>query len=93
MMHDVFKPPLVFSGWTILAVSGLFAYIVIVRLLRHQRAKDLPRRHGLTDRASYSKMTTNQAQSILKDLTELEFPKTFGFSVIFALFKVHLPPD
>ena len=32
-------------------------------------------------------MTTDDAQSILKDLTELEFPKTFGFSVIFALFK------
>lgn len=32
-------------------------------------------------------MTTDQAQSILKDLTELEFPKIFGFSVIFALFK------
>ncbi|KAK4694526.1 hypothetical protein P7C71_g3072, partial [Lecanoromycetidae sp. Uapishka_2] len=36
-------------------------------------------------------MTTNDAQAILKDLTELEFPKFFGFSIIFALFK--LPGD
>ena len=36
-------------------------------------------------------MTTDDAQAILKDLTELEFPKFFGFSIIFALFKVRSP--
>ena len=94
-MLDVFWPPRRYrlSEWAILVIPGLFAYIAIVRLLRHQRARDLPRRHGLINRASYSRMTTDQAQSILKDLTELEFPKTFGFSVIFALFKVHLPSN
>lgn len=38
-------------------------------------------------------MTTNDAQAILKDLTELEFPKVFGFSIIFALFKTYGIPN
>ncbi|KAG7008344.1 hypothetical protein G7Y79_00006g019640 [Physcia stellaris] len=48
-----------------------------------------PLKHGLRDRASYARMTNDQAQAILKDLTELEFPKLFGFSIIFALFKTY----
>lgn len=38
-------------------------------------------------------MTTSDAQAILKDLTELEFPKLFGFSIIFALFKTYGLPS
>ncbi|KAF6227091.1 hypothetical protein HO133_008532 [Letharia lupina] len=38
-------------------------------------------------------MTTDDAQAILKDLTELEFPKFFGFSIIFALFKTYGIPS
>lgn len=39
-------------------------------------------------RRDYASMTADQAQMILKDLTELEFPKMMGFSIVFALFKV-----
>ena len=89
-MHGVFSPlgRAVNSQWILLVVLGLLAYMALVRLLRHQRAKSMPRRYGLDGRASFAKMTTDQAQAILKDLTELEFPKIFGFSIIFALFKV-----
>jgi hypothetical protein len=38
-------------------------------------------------------MTTNDAQSILKDLTEMEFPKIMGLSIIFALFKTYGIPS
>lgn len=38
-------------------------------------------------------MTTSDAQAILKDLTVLEFPKLFGFSIIFALFKTYGLPS
>ncbi|KAJ9657540.1 hypothetical protein H2201_008141 [Coniosporium apollinis] len=38
-------------------------------------------------------MTVDDAQAILKDLTELEFPKLMGFSVIFALFKTYGIPS
>jgi hypothetical protein len=38
-------------------------------------------------------MTTDDAQAILKDLTEMEFPKIMGLSVIFALFKTYGIPS
>jgi len=68
-------------------LAGFVAYLVIVYLLRHGRARSLQKRYGLTIRASFARMTTNEAQAILRDLTELEFPTVFGFSIIFALFK------
>ena len=71
-----------------LFITGLLTYVALVRLLRYDRARSLERLFAPKGRASYSKMTTDQAQSVLKDLTELEFPKFFGFSIIFALFKV-----
>ena len=42
----------------------------------------------LSGRQSFAKMTTDEAHGILKDMTELEFPRFMGFSIIFALFKV-----
>ncbi len=76
--------------WTrrALLIPGFVAYLAIVYLLRHRRARSLPKRYGLTTRASFARMTIEEAQAILKDLTELEFPNFFGFSIIFALFKV-----
>ena len=71
----------------IILVPALLIYLLLVRLLRDQRAKSLERRFSPAGRASLCRMTTNDAQAILKDLTELEFPKLFGFSIIFALFK------
>ena len=89
-MYDVSAPlvEILRPQWAWLIIPGLMAYMAIVRLLRYQRARNIPLKHGLRDRASYACMTNDQAQAILKDLTELEFPKVFGFSVIFALFKV-----
>lgn len=62
--------------------------MAIVYFLRYRRAKYLQARFDLLTRESFSTMSTAQAQAILKDLTELEFPKIFSFSIIFALFKV-----
>jgi hypothetical protein len=66
---------------------GVVAYLVIVYLLRHRRVRSLQKRFGLTSGASFARMTTIDAQATLRDLTELEFPTVFGFSIIFALFK------
>ena len=68
-------------------IPVVLAYMAIVSKLRYRRAADLPKRYNLTTRASFRTMSTDDAQAILKDLTELEFPKFFGFSIIFALFK------
>lgn len=74
--------------WTRYLIPGIVLYMLSVAVLRHQRARSLPKQFKLTTRESFSRMTVDDAQAILKDLTELEFPKLMGFSVIFALFKV-----
>ena len=73
--------------WKNILLLGVLAYLALVRGLRYQRAGSLPKRYELTSRISLARMTTDDAQSILKELTELEFPTIFGFSIIFALFK------
>ena len=73
--------------WQALLWPGLILYLIVVYLLRFRRAKFLERVYSPAGRASFSDLTTNEAQAILKDLTELEFPKFFGFSIVFALFK------
>ena len=71
-----------------LAVPAFIAYLLLVRSLRFRRRDNLEARYAPSGRASLASLTNNDAQTILKDLTELEFPKFFGFSIIFALFKV-----
>ncbi|KAG5941359.1 hypothetical protein E4U53_007421 [Claviceps sorghi] len=44
---------------------------------------------GFTDRQSLAGMTSVQAQSIVRDLSELEFPLLFRKSLQFALFKTY----
>ncbi len=77
------------AGWNTQWIITLLvlAYMVSVSMLRHRRGADLQKKYNLTTRASFRTMSTDDAQTILKDLTELEFPKMFGFSIIIALFK------
>lgn len=73
--------------WQAWLLPGLLAYMLVVHLLRFRRARLLEQKYSPAGRTSCRHLTTNDAQAILKDLTELEFPKVFGFSIIFALFK------
>lgn len=67
---------------------GFAMYVFLVAALRDQRAHDLQKRFGMLKRDDYARMTADDSQAILKQLTELEFPKFMGFSIVFALFKV-----
>ena len=75
------------SQWFWLTIPIVLLYMTLVSTLRYRRALYLPNKFNLLSRESYRKMSIDEAQSILKDLTELEFPKIFGFAIIFALFK------
>ena len=77
--------------WKLLLVPVLLVYILLVHSLRYRRARSLERKFGPAGRASFCRMTTNDAQAILKDLAELEFPKLFAISFVFALFKARSP--
>ncbi len=75
------------ASWTITIIISVLAYMALVSKLRYRRAAYLQTKYNLTTRSSFHTMSTDNAQLILKDLTELEFPTVFGFSIIFALFK------
>jgi len=69
------------------------SYVLLVRLLRYRRATAIPLKHGIHSRADFATMTADQAQDILKDLVELEFPKLMGISLVFALFRTYGIPE
>jgi hypothetical protein len=74
-------------------VVALLVYLSFVSSLRWRRAYSTPRRYNMESRESFHKMTTDEAHAILKDLTEMEFPRTMGLSIIFALFKTYGIPS
>lgn len=74
--------------WNVILPAGLLVYFIFVRSLRYQRAKRLQKQYAPAGRESFRFMTTEDAQAILKELAELEFPKLYGLSMVVALFRV-----
>ena len=71
--------------WSLLAFA---CYLVLVRALRYRRRDHLQYSFNYPTRASYARMTIEDAHAIQLALARLEFPQTFTNSVFFALFKV-----
>ena len=67
--------------------SAILIYVFVVRMLRYQRSQSLQARFTAGGK-KFSDMTAEDAQSILKMLAELEFPKLYGLSMVVALFRV-----
>ena len=76
------------SRWKLLLIPCILVYLLLVRVLRFQRAKSLEKRYAPCGRESFRRMTADDAQAILKTLAELEFPSLYGFSMVVALFRV-----
>ena len=77
--------------WTeAIFAAGTFAYLVLVSKIRGKRAIETPCRYSIRRREDFTNLTVDDAQAILKDLTELEFPKVMGLSIVFAIFKVRI---
>jgi hypothetical protein len=83
----------IWSSWHIYGGCGFVLYLYLVSSLRLRRAQTTPSKYGMTSQDSLANMTTDDAQSILKDLVEMEFPKIMGLSIIFALFKTYGIPS
>ncbi|KAF2995163.1 hypothetical protein E8E14_001705 [Neopestalotiopsis sp. 37M] len=77
------------GSWKTTAISLGVGYLVLVQALRFQREKSMRKRYGYPDRASLHKMTVEDAQKIIKELSSLEFPFTNETSLQFALFKTY----
>lgn len=66
----------------------LTTYLLLVHILRYSRRDAMLKKFGYTTRESLAKMTNTDAQAIMSNLGELEFPRFFKMSLQFALFKV-----
>ena len=73
------------KAWFILPVFGFFGTVAVLRL---QRMKSIERLFHYPSRASFAKMTLEDASAIQCELVELEFPMIFLKALEFALFKV-----
>lgn len=66
----------------------IVGYAIVCSCLRFRYEKAMMRRFNYPDRASLSKMTSNDAQSILSYLMTYEFPYIYKTALQFAIFKV-----
>lgn len=69
-----------------LALSLALGYMILVRLLRYHRAKEMASPYG-DGKRSLSDMTSDDAHAIMKNLQELEFPAAFTKARTVALLK------
>ena len=76
---------------TSILLLSLSGYLLLVRSLRYRRVSGLKMQYAPNGRKDFKNMTANDAQSILKTLAELEFPRLYGFSMIIALFRACRP--
>ncbi|TDZ28089.1 Mycophenolic acid synthesis protein B [Colletotrichum spinosum] len=72
--------------WAVALVAG---WVVICAGLRFKRINGLRKQLGYTDRASLAHMTNEDAQIILKNIIEFEFPKFYLLALQFAIFKTY----
>jgi hypothetical protein len=75
------------------AATIILGYLLLVRALRFRRENAAKRKFKFTDRASLARMTTAEAQMILKYLATLEMPQLQFLSLQFGLFKVLIAPS
>ncbi|KAI8629833.1 hypothetical protein F5Y19DRAFT_484749 [Xylariaceae sp. FL1651] len=68
-------------------------YVAVCTTLRFWQMGAMQKRFGYSSRASFSRMTVDDAYQIQTWLAEQEFPKVFSASVFFALFKTYGIPS
>lgn len=78
--------PLVLQHWQTWLLSGIVAYLFAVRKLRYRRRDLWLAKYP--DRASFAKLTCDDAVKVERYLMETEFPSVISTSAFFALFKV-----
>jgi hypothetical protein len=93
-MFSFYALPREWKSPRVVVLGIVVCYLILVRALRYRRRDGLmrafKRKYGSCSREALSKMTVEDSWTILKELTELEFPSIFSASVFFALFKVRL---
>ncbi|KAL7620129.1 hypothetical protein AAE478_009121 [Parahypoxylon ruwenzoriense] len=75
--------------WKQLVIPGALLYIGLCRALRFRRGHALRKRLNYPDRASLVRMTTDEAQHIIRFLSSWEMPLFHFLALQFGLFKTY----
>ena len=70
-----------------LGIGAGVAYMALVRLLRYRKRNSIARQYPYKTRADFAKMTADEAQAILKQVFQVEFPFLTEKALQFALFR------
>ena len=71
-------------------ISGVLFYIMLCSAFRFGRRDAMLKKYRFTGRKSLARMTNVEAQAIMGQLAELEFPKIYYTSVQWVLFLISL---
>ncbi|BCS21735.1 uncharacterized protein APUU_22167A [Aspergillus puulaauensis] len=72
--------------------AAALAYVILCSSLRFRRMRRMKKKLNNPDRKALAKMTNVEAQSIIGELYQYEFPLVFLKSLQFALFKTYAIP-
>lgn len=77
-------------------IPVVLSYPILVKLLRHRRTQKLQKSLGYDDGDTaakiYERITLPEAQAVMLNMSQLEFPRFFEVALQFALFRVCPPP-
>lgn len=91
--HGLIQQPVAPStAWLVGVPVVLVLWAILCSSLRFRHEKTMLRRFNYPTRASFAKMTNDDAQQILKYILDYEFPLIYKLSLQFALFKVSNHP-
>lgn len=76
------------AAWLALGSSVLIGYIGLCNALRFRRRDKMKKELGYYTREEMKNMTTTEAQRVIVNMSEMEFPLVYMTSIEFALFKV-----
>lgn len=76
------------TAWLVGVPAVLGLYVILCSSLRFRNEKAMAQRYHYPTRASLAKMTNDDAQQILMNILDYEFPLIYKLSLQFGLFKV-----
>ncbi|RFU72813.1 c6 finger domain-containing [Trichoderma arundinaceum] len=77
------------SPWLLYSVAGATFYAILCSTVRFRRLNSMRKRFNFPDRESLSRMTNEDAQKIVHQMSTFEFPLLYDFSLRYAVFKTY----
>ncbi|KAI3392536.1 hypothetical protein diail_5547 [Diaporthe ilicicola] len=88
--HGLIQQPIArLAAWLMTISTILGFWVILCSTLRFRHEKAMLRRFDYPSRASFARMTNDDAQQIMKYILDYEFPLMYKLSLQFAIFKTY----